>query len=191
MVTYRVFYRTASTVDDNGVDRNNPGPWVAWDQDIIVSSLPTSFTVTNLSNAVEYELVVGEVVNGSFSERSNFRRATPVPGTAQYDALGTHTINAGGLTSFTRQALNTTLTMSNATWLYVLLDYGSERVGVTNQPNQTNPLPDNYDRNSNRLVRTGPLAVEIKLASTEAFTFRVVDKSTSITIALSAVTTSA
>lgn len=183
MTIYRVIYRTARAIDDDGNEIGDPGPWTAGPE-IDVSGLPASFTLAGLANGTTYEFAAGRDVNGALNPRSNIQRATPVLGTARYDSIGPQTIRTGGLEQFDRQATMTTLTMSNASWIHVYLDWGAQSAGVARG---NKPLPAVYPENSDVIRRSENTVVEILLSSLTAFTFRVVTNNASVTITLSAV----
>jgi hypothetical protein len=182
--TYRVFYRTAQAIDVDGNAVGEPGAWISGPE-VVASSLPASFPITGLTNGTAYEFVAGRVDNGSFRTLSNSPRATPVAAGSTYDTIGPQDVESGGLESFDRQATMTTLTMSNASWVHVYLDWGSQSAGVA-RSNKALPAP--YLANTDVIRRGGSnTVVEILLPSSTAFTFRVVGNNTSITVSLAVV----
>jgi hypothetical protein len=185
MATYRIFYRTAQAIDNDGNPVGVPGAWLSG-PDVDASSLPASFPISGLTNGTAYEFVAGRVDNGSFRSLSTVRRATPVAANSTYNSIGPQTINSGGLQSFDRQATKTTITMSNASWVHVYLDWASNSAGVA-RGNKALPAPYLANTDVIRQLAGSNTVVEILLPSSTAFTFRVVAQNTSITVSLAVV----
>jgi hypothetical protein len=173
MTTYRVRYRTAAVFNEDGVQQAPPGSWLA-----ATDTASRSATVGNLLNGTTYDFAVGRIVDGRVGAWSNLPSATPLGVSGDlYDKEGTFEVSESTvLSQITRVSTSTTLILSN-NWVYVVIDYvssGAKKHGVTKTSGQK--LPTDYTANLDVITKGSGQdgnVVTIRLASSQAFTFRV------------------